>query len=208
MKPFHIVILSSMMLFGCSKPIIYNLSLKSVELPKTEQTITYDKDLMIEEESDSIFYHYEDGLIDIRWYPESKGFFFELLNKSEQTIKINWDEVVYIDEKGRTNRVVHNGVNYTETDDIQVPSIIPKGATLEDFVMPAENAYYVSGQYGGWKIESLFERRSTIRSFEKIRNQYKDKTVKLIIPIVQNVNVKEYTFVFVIHDVILIKKLF
>lgn len=46
---------------------------------------------------------------------------------------------------------MHSGVKYIDRNNSQPPNIIPKNASLSDVIIPTDNIYYVSGQYGGWR---------------------------------------------------------
>lgn len=76
---------------------------------------------------------------------------FSIENKSGHTLKINWDDVSYVDVKGQVGRVMHSGVKYTDRNSSQPATSVPKGANISDILLPTENVYYVSGQYGGWR---------------------------------------------------------
>lgn len=52
---------------------------------------------------------------------------------------------------GQVGRVMHSGVKYIDRNNSQPASVILKGATLSDIILPTDNVYYISGQYGGWR---------------------------------------------------------
>ena len=69
----------------------------------------------------------------------------QIENKSNYSIKIQWDDVAYISSSGQTGRVMHSGVKYIDRNNSQPASVIPKSASLSDIVIPNDNIYYVSG---------------------------------------------------------------
>ena len=81
---------------------------------------------------------------------------FDLVNNTDKGIKINWDEVAYIDPTGQSMRVIHNGIKLIDRNAPQAPTFIPPMARINDIIIPSENISYVSGQYGGWKESDLF----------------------------------------------------
>lgn len=146
-------------------------------------------------------YRYEDDYINIVWYVDSKQFNFNLTNKSGHTLKINWDDISYVDYNGKTGRVMHSGVKYTERNNSQPSSTVPKGASLTDILLPTENVYYVSGQYGGWRehnlIPSIYKDEAT-RAAQAPK--YVGKTMTIMMPIViENVQ-NDYSFTFIIDE--------
>lgn len=92
----------------------YSVGLSTVESPAdAKQQFGETKVVTFNEEGVSK-YRYEDDYIDIVWFVGSKQFNFTLKNKSYHTLKINWDDISYVDTKGQVGRVMHAGVKYTE----------------------------------------------------------------------------------------------
>jgi hypothetical protein len=83
--------------------------------------------------------------------PEEVG--FVLVNKTTAPMKMLWDESAYVDQRGRTHRVMHAGVKYIDRDKSMPPSLIPPGSSLEDIVFPVSYVYYS----GGWRQRNLFD---------------------------------------------------
>lgn len=144
-------------------------------------------------------YQYEDDYIKIFWYVSSTQFNFDLTNKSDYTMKLNWDDMAYVDEDGNTKRVMHSGVKYTDRNSSQPASILPKNASLSDVLLPTDNVYFVSGSYGGWRESSLFPRYST--NEEAQASPALGKKVRIIFPIVIQDVVNEYVFEFSVDSV-------
>lgn len=77
----------------------YSVGLATVESPAdAKQQFGETKVVTFDEEGVSK-YRYEDDYIDIVWFVGSKQFNFTLKNKSGHTLKINWDDVSYVDTK-------------------------------------------------------------------------------------------------------------
>ncbi len=76
-------------------------------------TLKYDFALMeISETKNSMDYgelSFADSLIDISFTINKKEISFSLRNLSSNTLKINWDETLYISE-GNTGKVMHGGI--------------------------------------------------------------------------------------------------
>jgi len=148
-------------------------------------------------------YRYEDDFIDIVWYVSSTDFNFTLKNKSNHTIKINWDDISYVDYEGKAGRVMHSGVKYSDRNNIQPASTIPKNSSLSDILVPTENVYFNSGEYGGLGkkllIPSIYQNPD---DFASSANTYVGKTMKVLMPIViENVQ-NDYTFEFSITSLL------
>ena len=127
----------------------YSVGLSSVESPAdAKQQFGETKVVTFNEEGVSK-YRYEDDYINIVWYVGLKQFNFTLNNKSGHSLKINWDDISFVDTEGQVGRVMHSGVKYTERNNSQPATTVPKGASISDILLPTENVYFVSGQYGG-----------------------------------------------------------
>ena len=175
----------------------YSVGLATVESPAdAKQQFGETKVVSFNEEGVSK-YRYEDDYIDIVWYVGLKQFNFTLKNKSGHTLKINWDDVSYVDVKGQVGRVMHSGVKYTDRNSSQPATTIPKGASISDILLPTENVYYVSGQYGGWRETYLVPCvYKTPEAFNAEAPSLVGKTMTVMMPImIENVQ-NDYTFTF------------
>ena len=61
-----------------------------------------------------------------------------LKSTSAEIIELDWNRSVFVDVTGRANRILHAGVRYSDRTSITAPSIVPPGATLDDFVFPSD----------------------------------------------------------------------
>jgi hypothetical protein len=136
---------------------------------------------------------YDDKIVNIRFSLSSTSIDFTILNKANQSIKIDWNDVTIV-QLGTTCRAVHNGVKLTNANESQPPSTIPSGATLDDGVTPSDNINWhepasVNGtQYyaGGWVTSPLIT-LPEIRLYLPI--QYQGKTIEYNITFKKIVNV-------------------
>ena len=198
---FFLSIIGTMCLTSCgmlkSYTASYSVGLSSVESPSDAKQQFGETRVVNFTDDNLTKYRYEDDYIDIVWYVSSKQFNFELKNKSGHTIKINWDDISYVDVNGKTGRVMHSGVKYTERNNSQPATTVPKGASISDLLLPTDNVYYVSGQYGGWRETNLIP--SSYKTQEELDNnasKYVGKTMVILMPIlIENVP-NDYTFTF------------
>ena len=175
----------------------YAVGLNSVESPADAKQQFGETKVVNFTEADLTKYRYEDDYIDIVWFVGSKQFNFVLKNKSGHTLKINWDDISFVDINGRVGRVMHSGVKYTDRNNSQPATTIPKGASISDLLLPTDNVYYVSGQYGGWRERYLIPCvYQTPDEFNKEASTYVGKSMTIMMPvIIENVQ-NDYTFTF------------
>lgn len=181
----------------------YSIGLKTVESPANAKQQFGETKVVNFQDGTTNKYRYEDDYIYIVWYVGAKQFNFDLTNKSGHTLKINWDDISYVDYKGQTGRVMHSGVKYTERNNSQPASTVPKGANLSDLLLPTENVYYVSGQYGGWREKYLIPCvYSDAATRDAQASAYIGKTLTIMMPImIENVQ-NDYTFTFSIDKLL------
>ena len=176
----------------------YSVGLSSVESPAdAKQQFGETKVVNLTDEEGISKYRYEDDYIEISWYVSSTKFNFDLKNKSGHTIKINWDDISYVDVTGQAGRVMHAGVKYAEKNNSQPATTIPKNATISDVLIPTDNIYYISGTYGGWQEKSLIPSYyQSQEAFNQNAEKYIGKKLTILMPImIENVQ-NDYTFVF------------
>jgi hypothetical protein len=204
MKNVLFVTLAALMVAGCmSYTGTYKVGLQEVERPENAKERYGDSKIVNFDEDGSTKYSYEDSLIQIVWLPATKQFGFMMLNKTEHSIKIIWDEAVYIDENGASGKVMHAGVKYIDRNSSQPATIVPKKARIDDMVLPTDKVYYVSGQYGGWSTRPLFPNLATNQeNLNTLTAMYIGKTVKILLPLQIEETVNEYTFSFKVEDFI------
>ena len=175
----------------------YSVGLSAVESPADAKQQFGETKVVTFDEGGINKYRYEDDYIDIVWYVGLKQFNFTLKNKSGHTLKINWDDVSYVDVKGQVGRVMHSGVKYADRNSSQPATTVPKNASISDLLLPTENVYYVSGQYGGWKESYLVPCvYKTPEAFNEEAPSLVGKTMTIMMPImIENIQ-NDYTFTF------------
>lgn len=201
MKRIIALLIVLFVFIGCvsSYKAFYNISLDSVERPQDARA-RYGEQTITKINGDSIKYSFSDDLVDITWYPTNDGFFFDLTNKTNHSIKIIWDEAVYINEDGQSKGVIHSGVKYADVSVSQAPSVIARGTKISDLVFPKDNITW-SSYSGSWVETPLFENidPSIITITTKAR-KYIGKSVQVLLPLQIETIVNEYIFIFKIDD--------
>jgi len=159
-------------------------SLTKVEKP-SNSAVRYGKTTNVTEK-DITKYSYEDNYIDILIFAGSSQFNFVLKNVSDNTLKVVWNEAVFVDVDGSTSKVMHSGIKYSQREGDQPASTIIKGAKLEDLAAPTDKVYY-NETLKEWTSKSLYSNADT-----KLEGQ----TIKLMLPIQVKDVVNEYIFEF------------
>ncbi|MEN9907929.1 MAG: hypothetical protein RLZZ540_1070 [Bacteroidota bacterium] len=166
---------------------VYSAYLSSVDVPKE----------MKKGVIDSLSSIYEDDLIKIDWGYAISQIEFELKNKSDQTLKIIWDDAAFISISNESGRIFHKGIKYIDRENSQPSTSVYKGTILSDLVLPTSFAYLVPGQYGGWRSLPLIP---IIQSTWSKKIEYKPEligqTMRVILPLKIEEKLIEYVFSF------------
>lgn len=116
MKKLTFMVLLAAILASCGTYYqdIYKVRLREVEQPENVKEQYSKSKITIFTEENETKNSYEDDFIKIIWLPALTEFSFTLENKSDNSIKIIWDEAVYIDEDNSSLKVIHSGVKYVD----------------------------------------------------------------------------------------------
>lgn len=159
-------------------------TLQKIEVP-SDSEIRYGETKEITDEGMTKF-SYTDNFIDIIIFPLENQFNFVIRNVSDNSIKIVWNEAVFVDVDGSTSKIMHSGIKYSEREGDQPSSTIIKGAKLDDIAVPTQNVYY-SEYLKEWITQSLYKNADMKKE---------DQTIKLMIPIQVKDVINEYIFEF------------
>lgn len=167
------------------------ISRYEVQLLKAEMKGTYKVSLIKPSESESLAF--EDESLSIQWQFTGSKLLFELRNKTDNPISIDWNQVSYVDSEGNAKKITHDGVKYANRTDPQPVTTLPPSAKIQDVIIPVDNVRYVEGF--GWTTGSLFPIGEEGRL-------YKGKNFSVFFPLEINGTKKNYSFKFQILDVI------
>lgn len=92
--------------------------------------------------TDSSRYTFEDGLIAVRIGTLYNAIRLNVRNKTDQSIKLIWDEASFIDVDGTLSRVMHIGVKYADRNSSQPPTLIPAQQRLADDIFPTNRVFF------------------------------------------------------------------
>lgn len=130
-------------------------ALSKVEKPETS-TVRYGYSTSVSDK-DITKYSYIDNLIDILIFAGSTEFYITLTNVSDNTLKVIWNDAVFVDVDGRTSKIMHSGIKYSQKEAEQPSSSIIKDAKLEESLMPTDNVYY-DDILKKWTSKTLYDR--------------------------------------------------
>jgi hypothetical protein len=158
----------------------------------------YKWDISLQQPMLSDILAYSDEFIDILFMVEKTQIAFDMQNKTDKGIKINWDELSYISPTGKSMRFIHSGIRLIDRNAPQAPTIVPPNSRISDILIPSEHIYYVSGEYGGWHELDLF--------YGDDKAVYEGKEFSVYMPLEIKGDRKEYTFTFRINKVTKVEK--
>lgn len=99
---------------------------------------------------------YSDDAISVQYKIVTDAVVFQLMNKTNNPIKVDWNQLSYIDSTGLAQKIIHTGVKYNNANEYQQATIIPPQARIEDQLVPTKNLWFEEGKYGGWRTNPLF----------------------------------------------------
>lgn len=146
---------------------------------------------------DSVHSSYEDESIKVVWSYGITRLDFTLKNKTEETLKLNWDDAAFIAMNNETIKVFHKGVKYIDRSNSQSPTSIYKGSILSDLVAPTTYTFY-SSLLSNWTSTPLIGLNMRLATSEKAPydENVAGKTIKVVLPLKMGDNMLEYIFTF------------
>ncbi|MEY2833582.1 MAG: hypothetical protein RLZZ574_2841 [Cyanobacteriota bacterium] len=175
----------------------YSANLKKAEFYKikfVEGNFSASYNVSLKQSSQKNSPIFEDDNINITWIFDKKQLGFVLKNKTNSPIKIDWNQVSYIDVNSSAQKVIHSGVKYVNRNEYMSSTLVPPTAKIEDIIYPSDNISYISGKYGGWSEKPMFPEGEEAKMYE-------GQTFSVFMPMEINGEVKNYTFTFDINEV-------
>jgi hypothetical protein len=157
----HMFVFVSVLIgFGCGSPTHtpsstfqniysaqYDIALVQVEKPSEAEQLYGQHRIEKLGKREKHDYLFEDRMIRLLWFVTPLDMDFVLKNKSTESIKILWDEAVFIDENEKKHRIIHSGIKYPDRDKPQLPTLIPENRKMRESVYPADYLYYRKADY-------------------------------------------------------------
>jgi hypothetical protein len=219
-----LLLLSSILLTGCATTSYYadyQIFLSQVERPLKAAQAYGDPKIIDLTDDPKYKFCFEDSLLKISWFTDSKQILFSLENVSNHTIKIPWDEAAYADCGGFSHRVIHSSIDYNDKEKPQPPSVIIRQCLLEDSIIPTDliKWFDTGGEHpvSGWTVASLFpdfvsnkgskdDIYSTLVNFASGIKVFMGKEFQILLPLTVQGTTYEYIFTFRIGDIKVNKK--
>lgn len=151
---------------------------------------------------------FEDKLIKVVFSPQENGIGISILNNSDNSIRMLWDESSYIDFDGSSHRVIHLGTRFIRADQPQPVMTIAAGARLDDLMVPADYAQWETTtslvwktDTSGWNIRPLFPKTARFayeKEFENVISNLDGKTFRVLLSLKVGDNINDYLSTFII----------
>lgn len=130
---------------------------------------------------------YEDDVMAIAFNFEPTHIDFTLSNKSDQTLKILWDEAIYVGgPSGVSVGVFHSGVKLIDRSAPQTPTVVVRGSKINDLLVTKDGVSF-NGTFGRWVYSYILYWEDAL------------KQVKVLLPIEVNGEKREYLFDFAVN---------
>lgn len=196
-RTVYFLLFVALTMVSCSSYPQYEVSLYKVESPENAKQQYGETKIVDFKDENLTKYIYEDDYIKIAWFTKKTMFDFYLVNKTDHSLKIPWDEMAYVDINGQAGRVTHSGMKYAERNYAQPASVVPKGAYLADVVIPTANIYF-DDFLGEWRVLDIIQLYGYETKAE--RSAIVGKRMKIVFPIIIENITNEYIFEFRVDE--------
>lgn len=132
---------------------------------------------------------YSDESIEITFSMQSTAILINLSNKTNEAIKIYWDDLAFVSTNNYAKRLIHSGVKLIDKNQAQVATIIPPNSKIIESIITSDSVVFVEKD---WVYLSLFPAEDLIDAQKK----YVGKEFSIYFPIVIKGKAKEYNFKF------------
>lgn len=181
----------------------YDIQLRDVERPASARERYGEYVLASSLDSGVTRYTFEDAMVKIGFLPTSTRLHFELLNKTDHSMRIVWNEAAFVDPAGTSHPVMHVGIRYNDCTGPKTPSVVIRRGSLSDVVIPCGNVRF---GYRDWIIDPFLPSPPmTLANADSataaLHREVVGKTVQLLLPIRIEDVVNEYLFTFEVKGV-------
>lgn len=162
--------------------------------------LVYDIEMIHPVKSKSL--EYENDTFSIAYQVDYQKIHFTILNKIQDGIKINWDEVSF-SINGQAMRAVHKATGVYKINDVQPPTTIPPKSTLTDYVLPSSHIQYINVSTRTYTIARNIipvEARNK-KSVALAINKYKGTKITVFLPVYIAGKYQSYYYDLLITDV-------
>jgi len=139
---------------------------------------------------------FEDEFIKITWTPFDTQLGMILVNKSDSAQSVLWDEISYLGPDGKSDRVVHNGIEVAGAAVRMPPTVVAPHDTLLDLIEPTRHISLARYGVAGGRRDMPLIGVTHGTSAAKVQSQMVHGTIQLLVPIAANGTIHEYLFQF------------
>jgi hypothetical protein len=94
-----------------------------------------------------------------------------LVNATRGELELDWEHSTFIDASGRSQRMIHRGIQLNQRAAQMLPSTVAVGATLNEFVFPGDGITFTApGRASVWNSPAVFERLAPGAEFSIVFN--------------------------------------
>jgi len=193
---------------GCSSGYraYYDIGLVDTERPAGAQGKYGTQTVKIVGEVGKELSHFEDELVTVVWSPTTDVFHLQVTNKTDQPIQINWNDGMYVDEKGTQHKIIHSKVIHEDTEKVQQPTVVEPGEVIKESIRSADNVYYETGINARYREKPFFpESASTKAELTGQTDALKNQKVKVALPLETGGEQFVYVFVFELTNIVVKK---
>lgn len=176
----------------------YDMALDNVKRPADAQD-RWGEQEMIETDSSYVF---EDGFVKATWIPLGSIFFVRMENKTDNSIRIDWNQSAFVGPDGSSETLVHGEMKRYQIGQEVAPTVIPADGRVESLVGPE----------GGFGDNGPLPRRRQVQgggsdgsdpgaNFRQEVSDLEGKTVQVLMPLQIEDELNEYTFTFRVNGV-------
>ena len=189
--PVVLAVVLGILVVACGSPRlgVYKVRLQdvvSLPLPSV-------RDMMFstaEQPDGSTCYIYETPFLKTTWKLSNTRFGLLLENKTADSLVVFWEEAAYVNQHMDTLRVIHDGIDFFEKDQEQLPTVLVPFGKVTDFLIPVDNIHYDPDNFTLWSINHLF--------YEGKRDI--GQRVIVVLPMEIQGERIEYRFIFLVED--------
>lgn len=196
-----LIIISSLLLINScasgmrkvSYDLSYNVNLDVAKNKNVKENVILKKKVFISDEDKN--FKYEDQFIKTEWDLERQGIWFNIVNKTNEKIKILWKDAYFSDKEFGTMLLKKYNLDEYKEESIIIP---------ESFY---ENTFYPykSSKYSYFPEQIVVRETSNTKKIykilEDIYEQFINNPIQLLIPIEINGQINEYRFIFSVNEI-------
>lgn len=112
-----------------------------------------------------------------------KGFLCNFKNNSNESVRIVWAESS-INYNGNSYVPFIDGQKYINAQEPMSPAVIAKSGTVSKVVYSSNQPYFISGQYGGWRMNNI--EATDVQLLFMIKGKSKEEYITATIKAVPN----------------------